>query len=236
MNTQERDLALWRQWNKTRNDTDLQTLLDALQPIINQQVTRWGGTLARPLLEIKAKVLTVEAIKSYNPKAGTALATHVINRLQKLSRTVYTHTQAARLPEHKTMGMATFTVAQKQLQDNLGRTPTNMELSDHLGWSKTRTQEFQRAYNRKELLSSGEFNPASFPITDVYDPIIDYVYFDMEPQKQQLFEHLTGYGGKEILNNTQLMSRFGLTQGQLSYQKRQMKNVFLNVSQRKSST
>lgn len=235
MNTQKHDydLALWRQWNKTKNDADLQALLNVLQPIVNQQITRWGGTLAKPMLQIKAKVLAVEAIKTYNPKAGTNLATHVINRLQKLSRTVYTHTQAARLPEHKALGMATFNIAQKQLQDNLGRVPTNAELSDHLGWTKTRTQEFQRAYNRKELLSSGEFNPASFPITDQYDPLIDYVYFDMAPQKQELFEHLTGYGGKQILSTEQLMTRFGLTQGQLSYQKRQMKDMFLKASQGK---
>lgn len=233
MNTQTHDLALWRQWNKTKNNADLQALLNALQPIVNQQITRWGGTLAKPMLQIKAKVLAVEAIKTYNPKAGTNLATHVINRLQKLSRTVYTHTQAARLPEHKALGMTTFTIAQKQLQDNLGREPTTVELSDHLGWAKTRTQEFQRAYNRKELLSSGEFNPASFPITDQYDPLIDYVYFDMAPQKQELFEHLTGYGGKQILGTKQLMTRFGLTQGQLSYQKRQMKDMFLKASQGK---
>ncbi|MGD9209331.1 MAG: sigma-70 domain-containing protein [Desulfobacteraceae bacterium] len=232
MSDRSQDIILWRQWNKTKNDADLQALLKALQPLINQQITRWGSSLSRQTLEIKAKILAVEAIKSYNPNVGATLATHVTNRLQKLSRLVYTHTQATRLPEHKALSMATFNIAQKQLQDNLGREPTNMELADHLGWTKTRTEEFQRAYNRKELLSSGEFNPASFPIVDVYDPTIDYVYFDMDPHKQQLFEHITGYGGKPILNNTQLMSRFNLTQGQLSYQKRQIKDIFLNATKR----
>jgi len=226
MSAREKDLQLWKQWNRTKSNADLQALLNHLQPVINQQVTRWGGTLSRPMLETRAKVLAVEAIRSYNPNAGAALATHVTNRLQKLSRTVYTHTQAARLPEHKAVGMTTFSVANDQLQNDLGREPTHVELADHLGWSQARTREFQRAYGRKELLTSGEFNPSAFPIADQHDPIIDYVYFDMEPQKQQLFEHITGYGGKPVLSNPELMAKFKMTQGQLSYQKRQMKNMF----------
>jgi len=220
------DLQLWKQWNRTKSDADLQALLNHLQPVISQQVTRWGGTLSRPMLETRAKILAVEAIKSYQPNRGAALATHVTNRLQKLSRTVYTHTQAARLPEHKAVGMTTFSVAQDHLNNDLGREPTHAELADHLGWTKGRTQEFQRAYNRKELLTSGEFNPSSFPIADQHDPIIDYVYFDMEPQKQKLFEHITGYGGNTVLSNTALMSKFKMSQGQLSYQKRKMKTMF----------
>lgn len=226
MTMKSKDLELWEQWNRTRSSADMQALLNHLQPLINQQVTRWGGTLSRPMLETKAKVLAAEAIKTYQPNRGAALATHVTNRLQKLSRTVYTHTQAARLPEHKAVGMATFSVANDQLQNDLGREPTHVELSDHLGWSQARTREFQRAYGRKELLASGEFNPASFPIADQHDPIIDYVYFDMEPKNQQIFEHITGYGGKPVLSNRELMSRFKITQGQLSYQKRKMKTMF----------
>lgn len=226
MSARETDLQLWKQWNKTKSNTDLQALLNHLAPVINQQVTRWGGTLSRPMLETKAKILAVEAIRSYQPSRGAALATHVTNRLQKLSRTVYTHTQAARLPEHKAVGMTTFSVASDQLQNDLGRSPTHIELADHLGWTQGRTREFQRAYDRKELLTSGEFNPSAFPVADQHDPIIDYVYFDMEPQKQKLFEGITGYGGHKILTNKELMARHKLTQGQLSYQKRKMKTMF----------
>lgn len=229
MTPRDIDLELWKQWNKTKNNADLQPLINQLQPLISQQTSRWGATLSRPMLETKAKILAVEAIKSYNPNLNVALATHVTNRLQKLSRTVYMHTQAARLPEHKAIGMATFSVAQDQLKNDLGRTPTASELADHLGWSTGRTKEFQQAYDRKELLSSGEFNPSSFPVADQHDPLVDYVYFDMEPKKQKLFEHLTGYGGNKILSNAELMTKLDLSQGQLSYQKRQMTDMFHNA-------
>lgn len=233
MTVKTEDIRLWQQWNRTKSDADLQALLRHLQPVINTQVSRWGGTLARPMLETKAKILAVEAIRSYDPMRGAALATHVTNQLQKLSRTVYTHTAAARLPEHKAIGMTSFSVGMDQLQNELGRDPTTMELADHLGWSQPRVEEFRRAYGRKELLASGEFNPSMFPIADDEDPIVGFVYHDMSPQHQQLFEHITGYGGAPQLSNPELMKRFKMTQGQLSYQKRKMKDLFHDALQRK---
>jgi len=197
-----------------------------MQPVINQQVNRWAGTLSRDLLEMQGKVLAATAIRSFDPKAGAALATHVTNQLQKLSRTVYTHTQAARLPEHKVIGMVTFHTAQEQLKNELGHDPSAGELADHLGWGTDRVQEFQRAYGRKEMLSSGEFNPANFPIADVHDPLASFVYHDMAPPQQRLFERITGFGGNKVLSNQEIMDKFKLTQGQLSYQKRKLIDLF----------
>lgn len=224
--TKVRDVVLWEQWNRTKSPQDLQTLLNHLQPLINQQVNRWAGGLSRDALEMQAKLLAVEAIKTYNPAMGASLGTHVTNRLQKLSRLVYTHTNALRLPEHKAISMASFSVAQDALKNELGREPSHVELADHLGWTRQRVGEFQRAYDRRELLGSGDFNPAQFPVADQDDPIISFVYHDMEPKQQRLFEHMTGYGNKPVLSNPQLMKKYSLTQGQLSYTKRQMVDRF----------
>jgi DNA-directed RNA polymerase specialized sigma subunit len=222
----QQDAVLWEKWHRSQSPQDLQALLNHLQPLINQQVNRWAGGLSRDVLEMQAKVLAAEAIKTYNPAMGAALGTHVTNRLQKLSRVVYTHTNALRLPEHKTISMASFAVAQDALRSNLGREPTHIELGDHLGWTTQRVSEFQKAYDRKELLTSGEFNPAQFTVADENDPMVGFVFHDMGPQHQQVFEHLTGYGGKEVLSNPALMKKFNLTQGQLSYMKRQITDKF----------
>jgi DNA-directed RNA polymerase specialized sigma subunit len=217
------DKELWERWQRSHSPQDLQALLDQLQPIIAREVNRWAGSLARPMLETKAKTLAVKAIQSYNPAMGTTLSTHVTNQMQKLSRTIYTHTQAARLPEHKAVAMTSFSAAHETLNSELGRAPTALELAENLGWSKIRTAEFQKAFERKELLTSGEFRPASFAVNDYeQDPMVDFVYHDMAPDNQKLFEHVTGYGGAKVLSNTDLMDRFKLTQGQLSYRKRKL--------------
>lgn len=219
------DVRLWKQWKRTRADQDLDALLTQLRPVMRTAVNRWSGTLSQPLLETQAKVLTVKALQNYNPRKA-ALNTHVTNQLQKLSRTVYTHSQSARLPEHKRVGMASFSAAQKLLNDDLGRDPTTSELADHLGWGTPRVYQFQKALGRKELLTSGDFNPANFPVADAEDPIVGYVYHDMAPKTQKVFEHITGYGGAPTLSNKEIMQRFDMTQGQLSYQKRRMTQMF----------
>jgi len=226
MDRKGEDLRLWQQWQRSQSPQDLQALLTQLQPLINQQVNRWSGTLSRDTLEMQAKVLAVGAIKGFNSSAGTALATHVTNQLQKLSRTVYTHSQAARLPEHKVIGMVSFHAAQEYLKNELGHAPSAEELADHMGWGTERVQEFQRAYGRKEMLGSGEFNPATFPVADQHDPLVSFIYHDMSPPQQRLFEHITGFGGKDPLSNQEIMKQHKLTQGQLSYQKRKMINLF----------
>jgi hypothetical protein len=182
--------------------------------------------LAQPALNLQGKILATEAIKSYDPDKGAALATHVTNRLQKLSRTVYTHSRGARLPEHKAIGVTSFQVAEEALRSQFGRDPSTAELSDHLGWSQGRTRAFREAAHRRELLTSGEFNPSSFPIADQEDPIVGFVYHDMAPKTQRLFEHITGYGGAPVMKNPELMKKFKLTQGQLSYQKRKLTQLF----------
>lgn len=226
MTRQSEDIRLWQQWKRTRNPQDMQQLLNQLQPIINQQVSRWGGTLSRPMLDLQAKALATKAISNYDPQRGAALATHVTNQLQKLSRTVYTHSRGARLPEHKAIGVTSFQVAEEALRSQFGRDPTTAELSDHLGWSQPRTEAFRQASQRRELLTSGEFNPSAFPIADQEDPIVGFVYHDMAPKTQQLFEHITGYGGAKVMGNQDLMKKFKMTQGQLSYQKRKLTQLF----------
>ena len=226
MSHKEKDLELWRQWNQSNRKKDLHALLVNLDPIIQTQVNKWSGTLARPMLESKARVLAANALHNFDPNRGTAPATHVTNQLQKLSRTVYSHTQAVRIPEHKSVAMASFSAGFNIIRDRLGRDPTTVELADHMGWTQKRTAEFQQAFDRKELLGSGEFQPAAFPVVDGYDPVVAFVYHDLAPKDQQLFEHVTGYGGKAIMPNAQLMRRFKLTQGQLSYKKRKLIDKF----------
>lgn len=234
MTRQSEDVRLWEQWKRTRSPQDMQALLNQLQPIINQQVSRWGGTLSNPTLDLQAKILTTKAIQTYDPNRGAALATHVTNQLQKLSRTVYTHSRAARLPEHKAIGVTSFQVAEEALKSQFGREPTTVELADHLGWSQPRTEAFRQVAGRRELLTSSEFNPATFPIADQEDPVVGFVYHDMAPKTQQLFEHITGYGGAKVLSNPELMQKFKMTQGQLSYQKRKMTQLFKDAMKQES--
>jgi DNA-directed RNA polymerase specialized sigma subunit len=214
---QQQDFDLWQQWKKTNNPQDLTALLTRLQPLIQREVGKWGSTVPAAALEAKGRELTVEALRSYNPNMGAAIGTHVTSRLRKLSRYVYPYQNVARLPENKQLMYNTFAVATARLYDEHGREPTSEELADELRWTPKKVNEFQRSFGRRELVES---EGSSLDIDEASSPMVDFYYHGLPPDDKLLFEVITGYGGKQRLSNTQIMSKFKISQGQLSYKKR----------------
>lgn len=224
----EQDFLAWQEWKQNPNAANLQKVLQSLDPLIQSEVNRQAGTLARPLVELEAKRLAAEAIETYRPTAGAALGTHVTNRLKKLSRLNYTHQAAARTPEYQTLQYNTYRNAEISLEEKFGRSPTVDELTDELGWSKPYLNKFQRTM-RSEFTESGGVAPI-FDVPSDDAKVIDYIYNDLEPKQKFIFQHTTGYSGVPILTNRQLMKKTKLTQGQLSYQKRLLINKINDVT------
>jgi len=230
MGRREEDARAWKTWQVNPSSANMGGVLNQLNPLIQKEVNRWSGnySLARPLLELEANRLAAEAIQSYSPNRGAALATHVTNRLKKLSRLPYTHQNVARLPEHQTLKFHAFHSAKADLEDKFGRDPTSDELSDQLGWSRPFLTRFQKSL-RKEFIESGDVVPIfDSPSDDVQT--IDFIYNDLSPIQKKVFEHTTGYGGVATLSNPQLMKKLNLSQGQLSYQKRMLVNKISSLT------
>lgn len=210
------DVALWRTWKQTQSPNDLQKLLNQMNPIINREVGKWAPAMSRSLLEMEGKRLAVQAFKAYDPNAGTALSTFVASRLPKLSRTVYSNQNAARLSEANALLFHSYNSATNKLTEELGREPTSDEMADELGWSMKKLTQFRTQANRKEYVESEDHPDAG---EDVDSYLADFIHHDLPPLQKQIFEHLTGYRGTQKLGNAGVMKKLGLTQGQYSYQK-----------------
>lgn len=236
MKTQkDKDIELWEAYNKNPSHMTLTPLMKQLDGIIQNEVNKWAGAIARPVLESKAKALTLEAIKSYNPHMGAALTTHVVNRLQKLSRDVYTHQDAVRIPEYKKLQYQSYMKGYNEIMAEQGREPTNQELANHMSWSPKKVKEVQALTNPEYVesmdVSAGMFDQSSVWGSDSNNGLVDFMYHDMDNIDKLIFEHTTGYSGKPILNNPQLQKAVGLTQGQLSYRKRKLIDQIQSITE-----
>lgn len=221
----EQDLALWRKWKASPTDANLSALLHQVEPLVQREVSKWAGTLARPLLTTEGRRLAVEAFQDYDPSRGAAVGTHVVTRLQKMSRLSYANQNVARLPENKMLMFHTYNIGHSQLEDSLGRSPTTDELADHLQWSIPHLTKFRREISRQEMLESGgsaESGSAGLFEADEQDHSVDFLHHDLPPQHKLVFEHLTGYGGAPILSNQEIQKKLNLTQGRYSYIKKQI--------------
>jgi DNA-directed RNA polymerase specialized sigma subunit len=114
-----------------------------LNPIVYSQVERVSGTLPKAALSAEAKKWTVKAIQSYDPTKGAALATHVLNFLPKIRRLNYKYQNSVRMPENLHLEHSTFTAAQANLNEKLGREPTDEEMAKELGWGRPLVTRFK---------------------------------------------------------------------------------------------
>jgi DNA-directed RNA polymerase specialized sigma subunit len=229
----DQDLEAWRKYRQSRSTQNRNELLSRFSGAISSQVNKWQGSVPREVLTNQAKILAIKAFDTYEENKGTALATHVINNIAPISRTVYTYQNTARLPENLTLRMHSFNAANEHLGSMLGRDPTTNELRDELGWTGTEITRI-RDYNRRDLIESvGGVNDGFFTTEeDADEAVLAALYYDLLPQEKRLFELTTGYNGARKRSNPEIMKELGLSQAQLSYQKSQMKNKIQNYLNR----
>lgn len=231
---QDQDLELWREWKRTGSTASLERLLTRLQPLIYREVSKWQAAVPQAALEAKAKLLAAEALRTYDPSRGAAIGTHITSRLRKLSRSVYPYQNIARLPENKQLMYNTFTVATNQMTDTLGREPTVDELADNLAWTSKKVQEFKKAFGMRELVESAGVG-ASFHndrADTVNKTLMDFFYHGLPQEDKDLFADITGYGGRKSLSNSQLISKYRISQGQLSYKRRKYVDALMDAQKR----
>jgi len=227
----DRDKALWDAYKADPSPMNLKAVMDSLSPAIESEIARWSGQVPVTVMRLEARKLAVEAIKSYDPNMGTALSTHVLNKLKRLSRTVYSHQDLVRMPENRKLENNALHKGRVQLLDELGRDPTTAELSDHLGWSGakvTKVQAFQVSeYVESQDVGGDMFGNVAGGATS--DPRVAFVYNDLSPVHQTIFEHTTGYGGKSILTARDIAAKTGLKEHQVAYQRRKITDKFQDV-------
>lgn len=219
------DISLWREYKSNPTPLNREKLLKRFDGLIQNQVNRWAGPVARDVLLNEAKLLAVKAFDNYNPNAGSALGTWITNQLLPLSRIVYTYQNAARMPENITQKVNTFQNANNALKVTLGREPTTDELHSELGWTAPEITRI-RDYNRRDLVESGPTVSGDFfgrSSNDEDDMLLGAIYFELTPDEKRLFEATTGYNGARIMKNNELIQKLGITQAQLSYRKERLR-------------
>jgi DNA-directed RNA polymerase specialized sigma subunit len=220
------DLELWTKWKQTKSKIDLDNLTKQMMPLIKTEVQKHVGVVDYLTLETEALLQAKKAFESYKPSMAS-VATHLVNSLKKINRLIYQRQSVLKVPEAHVLKWNTYNIASQDLKNKLGREPTFSELKDHLGWSANALTIFQKYIDKSEF---SENKPIPKPLaiemtlTDSHDKkMLAYMYHDLSPQEQLLFEMLTGYGGVPIAQSaSEIMKKLKINQNQLSYQKKKL--------------
>jgi DNA-directed RNA polymerase specialized sigma subunit len=216
-------------WKKKPDDPEAKsgvlTALHAARPSVFDSAlqTYAGSSAGSPTLRSHAKMIALEALPSYDPRKAK-LRTHLMVHLQRLHRLAAREEQPIRLPEQVGIHLQRAHGAFNELTDQLGREPSDAELSKHMGISMKRLQHIRQyahpttegsmaASSQSE--DSGGFTPAV--VRPVKDQIWQrFVYHDLSPVDQFILEHSAGLYGKPVLQKQQIAKKLHLSPGAVS--------------------
>lgn len=196
-------------------------LLAAVSPVVDSALRSYVGTGVSPTLQTRARVLAIDAIENYDP-AKAKLRTHLMSRLQSLRRHAARSSQIVSLPERMALEMGRVRLAHSEMADELGRPPTMLELADRTGLPPKRLGSLLSArpgLTHGQVVSSSAEELPSMPAVvhpARHEAWLDFVHGGLSPVDQLLFEHTTGYAGREVLPKTELARRLGLSPSAVS--------------------
>lgn len=217
LQTKPKSTNEWVDWNTDPSSDNLSKLMTRLNPTISSALMSYGDGDSG--LNTRARILTVDAIKSYDPDKGASLDTHVHNYLQRLRRYRADRSYIVHIPENirfDAMKIRGYIDVHKE--KNNGREPSYAQIGDDLGMSKKRVLKAINPYSEvPENMFIGEKGDITATLArDPQQVWVDYVYHDLDETNKKIFEWTTGYGGTSRLKKKDIAAKLRITPAAVS--------------------
>ena len=220
-------------WLKNKTPENLSKVVESFYPTINSEITRYSGP--KNLLRSQAKILTIKAIKSFNPMSGAKLNSWVVTNLKPLSR--YSVQQRdVKIPEVAARQAAQVNRAFEDLKDEYGRDPTDEEIADELGITPKRVRDVRQKAVASVPSSSfdemegddasaipGVVTPSKVPFAQ------EAVYRDLSPEDKFIFDSITGLNGAKQLAAKDVAARLGISPAAVSQRAARIGNAIAEI-------
>lgn len=206
-------------WKKNQSPANMDRLLRAASPAINKALSSFAA--GDKALTARAKRLAIDAFRTFDPKKGAKLGTHLYIRLQPLQREYTQRSTISEVPERVQLDKFRLEQAERALTDELGREPADEEVAEYTGLSPKRiahVRSFARKSFAESQLASTEGELVQPAVADVTpeDIWIEYVYHDLDPVDKKILEWKTGMYGKKVLSTNEIARRLKITPSAVS--------------------
>ena len=220
--------SAYEAWKADQTPQGNAAFLKSIDPIVQKGVKMYGGD--SPLAASKGKLMALEAMQKYDP-SRSRLQSHLLNQMQGLRRAVRKQHEIIRAPERVILENQKLNRKSQELTDNLGREPTDAELSDSLGISMNRIKKIR---GFQPGISSGQANTnpeagapgARLPsATDNQDYWTEIVYQDLGPVDQKIMEMSLGLHGQRKLSNQEIAKKLNRSPAAITQRKTKIQQV-----------
>ena len=211
----------YNKWVVSMTPEDMAGLVDAFMPTVNAEIMQYSGP--KELLRARGRFLVTQAVKSFNPMGGTRLNSWVVTNLKQLSR-YGKRLRPVRASEAMLRNAAELSSVEKRLEDDLGRKPTDEELTDETGWSAKTIAEIRKS--AVASVSGGSFGEDDEGDGSAAEPGLvrpsrvpyaaEAVYMGLDDKDKAIFDGKTGMHGKKQVSGSSLADMLNITPAAVS--------------------
>lgn len=229
----EQERILWDRW-KASGETDQQALAELFQslaPLIRKISLNYQGNLPPAFIEGEVKKHVLNALKTYDPTrlgpSGQSIQmnTHIMTQTQKVLREIYRYQNPTRIAEESHLKVPTFQNITSNLQTQLGRPPTSLEIAREMNVGITEVERL-RAGARRDLGAIEGGLKWKMNDDDRMKEILLLLQPELTDEQQQVLEYTFGLNGKpELKQAKQVAQRMGVTQARISQHKKKISEV-----------
>lgn len=198
---QKDEISLFKEWKHNGSVPAFQQLYSSMKPLLYKAAEKasYGSNIPQSAHQIWAAQNFYDALRTYSPNKGTALQTHVFNSVhQKAKRLNYLYQNLGHIPEPRAMQIGLYHNIYENMKARLGREPSPAEISDELGWGIKDVVKVQKEI-QKDLSLDVSAQEEGFYESPVDEEILDFVYYELAPEEQLIYDYVFGKHGKPRL-------------------------------------
>lgn len=210
-------------WQADQTPAGNAAFLKQIDPIVQKGAKMHGD--GSPLAASRARLVALDAARKYDPKRAR-LQSHLLTNMQALRRQNRQQTEVMRVPERILLESQRLHGYSQELTDEMGREPTDAELSDRLGVSieriaKIRSYQPGMSSGQAEHADPMQGQPASqLPGQKEHENYwVRIVYQDLNPLDQKIMELTLGLNGHKKLSNQEIAKQLSRSPGAITQRK-----------------
>lgn len=206
-------------WKRIQNGdlTASSDFLKDMEKTIESSISNFAGKDSS--YKTQARILAIDAAKTFDPTKGADIKTHVFNNLKRLQRLSAQRGNLTRVPEGVALQRLSIQRAIREFEAEKGETPTTEQLADIVGMS---TKRIDSIMNYKPVVSDSlAVNPegdsmAASKVDDALSLYDQYIYNELDTTDKKIYEWATGYGKGEKLSGVEMGKRLNMTPAAVS--------------------
>lgn len=194
----KKELDLFNRWRRNGDVKAFQELYTSMKPLIYSAAKKasFGSNVPESAHKIYAAQNFMDALRTFTPGKGAALATHVHGAVhQKAKRLNYMYQNPGHMPEPRAQKIGVYQSEYQSMRDSLGREPSAAELADRLSWNIKDVTNIQKELRKDLAMSEGTEEVAFFEGARE-EEVLSYIYYDLSSEEKVVYEYIFGKFGK----------------------------------------